>query len=396
MFIPVATFFAVFFAMVVVFIATNGKPVLASDSHTVILSHDKRRATVPTRASTVGEFLQRAGLTLNEGDIVEPSADTQIDADNFRINVYRAQPVLVIDGDKRTFAFSAATTPRSVAKQAGVEVYAEDKIDSQMTTSFLEEGSIGQKVVIDRATQSNLNLYGTAVEVRTHAKTVGELLKEKNVTLAADDTVTPALDTQLASASQIFVMRNGTKIETVEEAIPMKTEYVEDPSLSFGTKAVRQAGSAGKRLVTYQIDLLNGKETGRHVIQTVTAQEPVTQIIARGRAVYISGDHESLMAAAGISPSDYAYVDYIVSRESGWCPTKLQGNYGSCPAYAPDSIPNGLGYGMCQSTPGSKMATAGADWQTNPVTQLRWCSSYASRYGGWEGAYNTWVAKHWW
>jgi len=42
------------------------------------------------------------------------------------------------------------------------------------------------------------------------------------------------------------------------------------------------------------------------------------------------------------------------------------------------------------------MATAGADWATNPITQLRWCSGYASRYGGWAGSYNHWLAYHSW
>lgn len=396
LFIPVTTFLVLFFAALGLFVGTNGKPVLASDSHTVILTNDDRRQTLPTRAKTVHDFLQRAAITLNEGDIVEPAGDTPIDSDNFHVNVYRAKPVVIIDGDQKTFAFSAATTARSVATQAGVTVYAEDILKTQMTTSFLEDGSIGEQVIIDRAVPTNLNIYGTQLAVRTHAKTVGELLKEKHVSLAKDDVVQPSVDTQLTTSSQIFVTRNGTRIETIEESIPMETEYVEDATLSFGSKAVRQAGSPGKRLVTYQVDLVNNKETSRHIIQSVIAQDPVKQIIARGQAVYISSDHGSLMAAAGIAASDYAYVDYIVSRESGWCPTKLQGHYGSCPAYAPDSIPSGLGYGMCQSTPGSKMATAGADWQSNPVTQLRWCTGYASRYGGWEGAYNFWIANHWW
>jgi hypothetical protein len=43
------------------------------------------------------------------------------------------------------------------------------------------------------------------------------------------------------------------------------------------------------------------------------------------------------------------------------------------------------------------MASAGADWATNPITQLRWCDGYAtSRYGGWAAAYNHWLAYHVW
>jgi hypothetical protein len=103
------------------------------------------------------------------------------------------------------------------------------------------------------------------------------------------------------------------------------------------------------------------------------------------------------MAQAGIASSDYAYVDYIISHESGWCPTKVQGHPGVCPGYAPDPFPTSGGYGLGQATPGTKMASAGADWKTNPVTQLRWATSYAlGRYKSWEAAYNYWTVHHNW
>jgi hypothetical protein len=92
----------------------------------------------------------------------------------------------------------------------------------------------------------------------------------------------------------------------------------------------------------------------------------------------------AIMAAAGIRSSEYGAVDYIVSHESGWNHL-VRNNEGSG------------AYGLCQALPASKMASAGSDYLTNPVTQLRWCSSYAKdRYGGWWGAYNHWIASHWW
>jgi hypothetical protein len=40
-------------------------------------------------------------------------------------------------------------------------------------------------------------------------------------------------------------------------------------------------------------------------------------------------------------------------------------------------------YGLPQALPGWKMRSAGADWRTNPVTQLRWMAGYVTRrYGG--------------
>jgi uncharacterized protein YabE (DUF348 family) len=363
------------------------------DAKIVVISHDNMVQTVPTTEATVGSLLAKLNITLEQGDIVEPAAKTPIDQDQFRINVYRALPVAIVDNGSISYTFSAATTPRAIAEQAGATVYPEDIVAADPTQNFLSGAAIGQEVVINRATPINLNLYGTQLPIRTHAATVGDLIKQKHIVLAKDDEVTPAVDTPLAVNSQVFITRHGTKIETVTQAIAMPVQTIQDPSLAYGTNAVRQAGSAGEQVITYQDELRNGVVVGRTPIQTVVTKPAVTQIVVIGTSLSgIKGD----MALAGISPSDYTYVDYIVSHESGWCPTKAQGQYGTCPPYA-GYVPATGGYGLCQSTPGSKMATAGADWATNPVTQLRWCSGYAQgRYGSWAAAYSHWLAYHNW
>lgn len=400
--VPVITFLVLFFASVAAYIAFQSHTVIPDDAHIVIVSHDKARETVPTSAATVGELLDRLELKLNEGDVVEPDVETEIVEDNFRVNIYRARPVLIIDGDTKTYAFSAATTPRSVATQVGIEVYAEDNLTAAPVQDFLKDNAIGSEVVIERAVPTNLNLYGTSVALRTHAKTVGELLKEKNVKLGTDDTVQPAAETPITPNTLVFVTRRGTQIETVEQAIPTTTKTIQDTSLSFGARAVRQQGSAGKKLVTYQIQLENGREVGRTIIQEITAQAPVEEIVAVGKAVSIPSDKTAIMAAAGVAASDYPFASYIINHENAlWCPTRWQGT-NSCPAYYQEKFPGAetntsTGYGLCQATPASKMASAGADWRTSAVTQLKWCAGYAkSRYGSWEAAYNFWLGHNYW
>jgi hypothetical protein len=50
-------------------------------------------------------------------------------------------------------------------------------------------------------------------------------------------------------------------------------------------------------------------------------------------------------------------------------------------------------YGIPQALPGSKMASAGADWATNPATQIRWMMGYVvGRYGSACGAWAYWQA----
>jgi hypothetical protein len=178
----------------------------------------------------------------------------------------------------------------------------------------------------------------------------------------------------------------------VSEVIPYESEQVNDDSIQAGKTELRTVGAEGERAVIYEIEEDDaGNEIARKQIQVVVLREPVNEVELRGTkiiapsfspSVTVSGDKASLMAAAGIAESDYGFADFIVAHESGWRP----------------GAANGAGaYGLCQALPASKMASAGADYLTNPVTQLRWCTGYATgRYGSWGGAYNAWLAQGWW
>ncbi|MFI8518523.1 transglycosylase SLT domain-containing protein [Streptomyces sp. NPDC085481] len=72
----------------------------------------------------------------------------------------------------------------------------------------------------------------------------------------------------------------------------------------------------------------------------------------------------------------------IVDHESGW-------NYRATNA-------SSGAYGLVQALPGSKMSSAGADWQTNPATQIKWGLSYMNgRYDSPCGAWSFWQANRW-
>ena len=70
----------------------------------------------------------------------------------------------------------------------------------------------------------------------------------------------------------------------------------------------------------------------------------------------------NLMASFGFSPTAYfGCLQDIWNRESGW-------------RYDAENASGA--YGIPQALPGSKMASAGADWQTNPTTQIEWGLGY--------------------
>ncbi|HSS67205.1 MAG TPA: lytic transglycosylase domain-containing protein [Nocardioidaceae bacterium] len=82
----------------------------------------------------------------------------------------------------------------------------------------------------------------------------------------------------------------------------------------------------------------------------------------------------AMLADYGWSSDQFACLDQLYMRESGWNPSAANPYSGA--------------FGIPQALPGDKMASAGADWQTNPATQLEWGLSYIQdRYGSPCGAW---------
>ena len=84
-----------------------------------------------------------------------------------------------------------------------------------------------------------------------------------------------------------------------------------------------------------------------------------------------SGNRETgcaLMLNAGFKISQFPCLDKLWKRESGWNHRASNASSGA--------------YGIPQSLPGSKMASEGSDWRTNPATQIKWGLGYIKgRYG---------------
>lgn len=362
-------------------------PSATNAQHLVTIHDNGAEVTIVTRALTVADALKQAEITVSDRDIIEPSADEKLVAKSYQVNVFRARPVVVVDGAKEIRVMTAEQSPRQIASAAGITLYDEDTTSFERVgvDSVLDNGGAGVEMLINRATAFNFTLYGKRFVGRTQATTVGGLLKEKGITLGEADGVSPAQTTPLSEGMDVKVWRNGTQTATQEEIITRPVEEVKDADKAVGVREVKTEGSDGKRNVTYEIVTKDGVEVARKEIVSVTTLEAVKQVVVVGtKTVLPAGSHTDWMAAAGIAASDYGYVDYIISHESGWGVTKS--NYSGSGAY-----------GLCQALPGSKMASAGSDWATNPITQLKWCNGYAvGRYGSWAGAYNFWISNHWW
>lgn len=89
-----------------------------------------------------------------------------------------------------------------------------------------------------------------------------------------------------------------------------------------------------------------------------------------------------IVASRGWGSDQYDCLVSLWQKESGWNVYASNRSSGA--------------YGIPQALPGSKMASVGADWQTNPATQITWGLNYiGGRYGTPCGAWGHSVANNW-
>ncbi len=112
------------------------------------------------------------------------------------------------------------------------------------------------------------------------------------------------------------------------------------------------------RISTVPVPVASGSGGGGSTV--VPSGPPPSPATAQGIAY-------KLLASYGFSTSQWGCLDDLWQQESGW--------------NAEAENPSGA-YGIPQALPGSKMASAGPDWQTNATTQIKWGLGYIkSLYG---------------
>lgn len=284
------------------------------------------KLTVKTEAHTVREAIERADIVLNTGDTVEPGLDTEINADDYHINIHRARPVIVRDGLTEKYVMTASYDYNSIVMEAGLTIYDGDEVKTVANTNFLESG------------------VNTTYEI----------------------------------------VRNGGRTLTVDEEIPFAEQTEKDVNLAGGTTEVKQLGEVGVKRVTYNVQYINNEEVSRELVGEEIVREPVDRIVAVGAKKSIPpewGSCADWALAAGVSEADLAAALDLIYHESG-CRVDAANASGA--------------YGIPQALPGSKMAAMGADWATNPVTQIKWMIGYVNgRYGGWSQALEYWYSHGW-
>jgi uncharacterized protein YabE (DUF348 family) len=355
---------------------------------TVTVEVDGSTVEVTAFGRTVGQVLAAGDITVGDQDLVAPGL-TEAVGDGAQIVVRHGRELAVeVDGEERTVWTTALTVGEAV-EGLGLR-------DDQTMLSASRSASLTRADVLRVSTQKTLHLAvdGQVIDGVTSAGTVRDALREIGLVLHEGDRVSVPLDATATDGLVVLVTRAATTGETVTEVVPFEEQLVEDSALVTGTRKVQTPGRAGVRTTTYSTATVGGAVVDRQVIASAVTVEPVTQVVRVGTMELSGGVDVSvspgssqeigkqLAAARGWGDDQFACLLQLWNKESGWRVDAENRSSGA--------------YGIPQSLPGSKMASVGADWRTNPATQITWGLNYiGGRYGNPCGAWSASQAKGW-
>lgn len=182
------------------------------------------------------------------------------------------------------------------------------------------------------------------------------------------------------------------EVETIEIPFETITRAADGYTEENTTNRIVQIGQNGVKEIKYRSIYKNDQCINREKIEEKVIKEPISKIVqlspkytARSVNIPRGAAQEAfnkICDEKGLSARERDGWASIINRESTWNTIATNKSSGA--------------YGLPQALPGSKMASHGSDWRTNPETQLRWMYDYmVSRYKSIDGALNFWNTHHW-
>ncbi len=286
--------------------------------------------------------------------------------------------VTIYDQDSKLIVKTDAATVEQALGRLNVQLNDTDRVEPSLDTAIDRDNFF---INIYRSRPVIIDDSGTQKYLMTASFDPKVIASEAGIDIYDGDKIDFVPNTNFLEAgiANVYkITRNGGRTITIEEEIPFGEQTVRDYSLARGNSEVRQLGEIGRKEVVYEVFYIDGVETERKLVSETITKEPVDRIVAIGAKQSIRPEQETCASwarEAGVSETDLSAALQLIYRESG---CRVDAENASTGAY-----------GIPQALPGTKMAAAGSDWQTNPVTQIRWMVSYVTnRYGGWQGALN--------
>jgi uncharacterized protein YabE (DUF348 family) len=182
---------------------------------------------------------REALITQSQFAPVRPWARTE--AQPLQVRVVRAVPIVVDDVGIPFIIRTTAPTVGEALRQAEITIYLGDRV----VPSLGSEVSTGLRVSIQRSVPVRLEADGKTYKTRTRGDTVADALSAMRIGVAGMDRIEPPLETPLYDNIEIDVTRVRDDIEIEEQITSFETVFVADGNLAIDTQEVVNPGAEG-------------------------------------------------------------------------------------------------------------------------------------------------------
>jgi len=169
-------------------------------------------------------------------------------------------------------------TVREVLIANDIPFGADDRVEPGLDTKV----NGGETINIYKAHEVTIVDGNTTTVRKTTYKKVGDILKELNITLGANDRVTPDLNKEVATVDTIKIVRDGKATEVKKEEIKFETKEEKDDSKYVDEKVTKVEGKNGEKEVTYNVVREKGKEVSREVASEKVITEATAKVVVVG------------------------------------------------------------------------------------------------------------------
>ena len=250
--------------------------------------------------------------------------------------------------------------------------------------------------------QSVTIIGGTGVVSEQTKAQVEQLTGKKAARLAGNNRYTTALAAAQAMGSQNYLLVNGKNPVDALTLAPLAKRNKASVVLvqtSCSPQAVLGA-LAGKHLTAIGGTGAIADNFAAKTCEQQAAEQAAAAAAAAAKAAAEKAAREAAARAANPWGAGTAQgIAYDMLGQYGWGPDQMQplvNLWNRESGWRTNAGRRGGPYGIPQANPGRKMASAGADWATNPATQIRWGLSYIKgRYGSPAAAWAKFCARGW-
>lgn len=192
--------------------------------------------------------------------------------------VQNSVPITIRDGNFEFKTFTDAATVESALTTLQIAYTNNDIVTPPITTGV----TFGSTIIITRSSAIHVNDGGQESEYETQVTTVGDLLKEKNITLNKKDTLEPDSATLLVPSMTITITRITEKDMSEQKEIPFETVEKNDGSILRGETKVTQEGKNGQKTQNFHVTYKNGKEIQRDLTSEKVDTKPTNKVVSIG------------------------------------------------------------------------------------------------------------------